>query len=75
MGSVVLLKGMLQGMGREAACDLLVWKASASAAAALVRVQVLDAPSDLPDGSYSLTVEGRIFQAARARSQWMVQLA
>lgn len=73
MSSVVLLRGQLIGMGREVACDLLAWRASAVPEAPFVRVQVLDAPSDLPDGPYSVTVEGRTFSIRKVRNQWPVQ--
>jgi hypothetical protein len=59
MRSVVRLRGWLRGMERESPCVLLAWKDTLRSEESLgafryvySRLQVLDAPPDLPDGQY-----------------------
>jgi hypothetical protein len=80
VGSIVLLPGHLQGMGREAACEVLARKAAdfSSAKSAFPEpdykdCSVIGAPADLPDGEYRVTFEGHFFLANRQRGLWLSQ--
>lgn len=78
-GSVVLLHGVLRGMGREAACDILARRTTiepfpaqfANRACLYEECSVLTAPSDLPDGDYLAFFDGHSLVATRARGIWI----
>jgi hypothetical protein len=68
--AVVMLKGMLYGAGREAECDLLAWHAPVGSILTYSQMCVIDAPLDLPDGSYTLVVESRVYSTEKRRGWW-----
>lgn len=73
MSPVVLVRGTLEGTGRESACDVLVWKADSGRRPIFTQFRVIDAPADLPDGRYLLVLEGRVFSTAKENGQWQMQ--
>lgn len=73
--AVVMLKGMLYGASREEGCNLLAWRAPAGSIFAYSQMRVIEAPLDLPDGSYTLVVESRVYSTEKQQGWWqMVQL-
>ncbi|HTV14377.1 MAG TPA: hypothetical protein VME68_06660 [Acidobacteriaceae bacterium] len=56
MRSIVLMDGVLRGMGREAHCEMIVFKDTDpdTRQPTYSRWSVLDAPRDLPDGLYTV---------------------
>ena len=60
MRFAVLIKGILKGMGREAACELLATKNVVAEASRPVysHCAVIEAPTDLPDGEYEVYFAG-----------------
>lgn len=78
MRSVVRLRGWLRGMDRESACVLLAWKETLHSENGLgafqyvySRVQVLDAPSDLPDGDYQIAFGSQRLPVTRRHGLWL----
>ncbi|HTX42106.1 MAG TPA: hypothetical protein VMD25_09790 [Acidobacteriaceae bacterium] len=65
-------------MDRESACVLLAWKEtvrSENGTGAFQhvysRIQVLDAPADLPDGEYQVAFGHQQLQVTRRRGLWL----
>jgi hypothetical protein len=73
MRSVVLIRGLLKGMGREAPCDLLAMKDAASETGPVFysRCCVIDAPHELPDGVYVVTFSGHVVAARKEGGLWL----
>ena len=78
MGMIVLVRGSLQGMGREVECEVVAMKRTIINPPR-VRPQikevysdcgVVDAPSDLPDGNYTVRVGNQFFNAKLQRGLW-----
>jgi hypothetical protein len=69
----VLLEGNIKGMGYESSCllqvdmvtlpSLNVWE--------YVMCNVLQAPQELPDGSYEARFEGRVMQLKKLNGEWL----
>jgi hypothetical protein len=78
MGTVVLLRGMLRGMGREAECEIVAMRRANSqrgpmrpnTALTYMDFDVLNAPDDLPEGEYTLDVGGQILNVRKRRGLW-----
>jgi hypothetical protein len=68
--SVVLFKGVLLDTGRE--CEVLAWK-DAIGGPTYSQCRVIDAPSDLPDGDYTLRFDGRIVPARKRSGYWLME--
>lgn len=77
MGSVVLLRALLRGMGREVECELMARKSTAGVVAQGSSVvnyldcRILTAPSDLPDGEYAIHIGSQVIPVLRRRGQWL----
>lgn len=78
MRSVVRLKGLLRGMNRESSCVLLAWKDTLRSEEKLGAfryvysdLQVLDAPTDLPDGEYEATFGDQAVGAIKSSGLWV----
>ena len=73
MRSVVLIRGLLKGMGREVPCDMLALKDATSETGLAVysKCCVIDAPMDLPDGIYAVTFSGQVAAARREGGLWL----
>lgn len=77
MGSVVLLRALLKGMGREVECELTARRistgivAQASSVVTYSDCRILTAPSDLPDGEYSIYLGSQVIPVLRRRGQWL----
>jgi hypothetical protein len=76
--SMVLMRGVLHGAGRKADCELLLRKellpgpVQGAVQYRYTQWTVLHAPSDLPDGEYTIaTADGFHFPATRARGLWL----
>jgi predicted outer membrane repeat protein len=77
MRSVVLIRGLLKGMGREAPCDMLAMKDSAAESGSAVYSQccVIDAPLELLDGVYAVTFNGYVVAARKEGGLWLPEKA
>ncbi len=77
MRSVVLIRGLLKGMGREAPCDMLAMKDAASETGPVFysRCCVIDAPHGLPDGVYVVTFSGHVVAARKEGGLWLPECA
>ena len=77
MGSVVLLRAPLKGMGREVECELIARRlstgivAQASSITTYSDCKILTAPSDLPDGEYAIHLGSQVIPVLRHRGQWL----
>lgn len=76
--SMVLARGILRGMGREAPCELLLRKQplgldrNGMRAYRYTEWTILHAPLDLPDGEYTATTEdGFSFPNTRMQGLWL----
>ena len=76
--SIVLLRGSLHGMEREAECEVLARKLgftwsveSGKSVAVYTDCSVITAPSDLPDGEYCVNFDGHIVAVTRQRGHWL----
>jgi hypothetical protein len=74
MRFAVLSKGMLRGMGREVACELLATKTVLAEASQAVysHCAIIEAPSDLPDGDYEVEFAGEVAVTSLRSGSWMV---
>jgi hypothetical protein len=74
MRFAVLSKGVLRGMGREAACELLATKTVLPEASRAVysHCAIIEAPSDLPDGDYEVEFAGEVAVTSLREGYWMV---
>lgn len=79
MGMIVLVRGSLEGMGREAECEVVAMKRTIIDEQRLrphisevySDCGVLNAPSDLPDGEYTVRVGDQVFSTRRRRGLWL----
>jgi hypothetical protein len=75
MGTVVLLRAILKGMGREVECEVIAWRSSADAAntplSKYSSCSVLNAPADLPDGEYTIHLDSQDIPTLRRRGLWL----
>lgn len=73
MRSVVMIHGWLQGMEREAPCEMLAMKEAESEKGPVTfsRCSVIDAPMDLPDGDYKVSFNGCVVSARKDGGLWM----
>lgn len=67
------MSGVLKGMGREALCELLVWKATVANVPIYSQCRVVTAPLDLPDGEYALLFDGRSVPAIKQGGWWAME--
>lgn len=70
----VLLPGRLKGMGREAECELMAKRSSSRGAEAFTYSEpvVIQAPTDLPEGSYTLHFENFSTPVLHTGVLWLV---
>ena len=73
MGSVVLLPGIITGLGRNADCEVLAWKAADRPADAFSQFKIVTAPRHLPDGSYTVTFNGQAFSTTKEQGWWTME--
>jgi hypothetical protein len=73
MRSVVLIRGLLKGMQREAPCEMLAILETQrdTGQAVYSRCSVIDAPMDLPDGDYTVAFDGYIVAARKEAGLWI----
>jgi hypothetical protein len=77
VGTVVLLRAILKGMGREVECEVIAWRSPADAAntasslSKCSRYSVLNVPSDLPDGEYTIHLDSQVIPTLRRRGLWL----
>ena len=73
MRSVVMIRGMLRGMEREAPCEMLAMKEAESGKGPVIfsRCSVIDAPIDIPDGDYVVSFNGCVVSARKEAGLWI----
>ncbi len=73
MRSVVLIHGLLSGMGYEQPCEMLAMKESVSGTPRVIftHCSVIDAPQELPDGSYTVRFNDYVVSAKKEGGLWM----
>jgi hypothetical protein len=77
MGTVVLLRAILKGMGREVECEVIARKSFSGTretvppAAKYSNCSILTAPPDLPDGEYVIHLDSSVFPALRRSGLWL----
>lgn len=79
MGMIVLVRGYLRGMGREADCEVVAMKRTIEHMRKSRRhfeeiyseFGVIDAPPDLPDGDYTVQIGKHVFTTTRRRGLWL----
>lgn len=79
LGSVVLLHGSVQGMGRQAKCEVLARRIVTSGAGeavtgrsyAYIDCSVIGAPYELPDGEYVAGFEDYTLKVTHLRGVWL----
>ena len=74
MRFAVLAKGVLRGMGREAACELLATKTVVPEASRPIysHCAIISAPTDLPNGDYEVEFAGEVAVTSLHEGNWMV---
>jgi hypothetical protein len=74
MRSVVLVRGILRGMGRESRCEMLAIKDKhpETSECSYSRCSVIEALADLPDGEYTVSFENRTATVVRQGGLWLV---
>lgn len=68
-----MLSGPLRGMGREAECTVSAVKVSLPGTNLYeyTKLGIHNAPADLPDGPYAVTIEGRTVLVQRRQGAWI----
>lgn len=69
---IIILQGMLYGKNREVPCEVLAWRRGADSKLPYSQLRVADAPNDLPDGDYTLRIDGMTVSTKRKDGSWMV---
>lgn len=74
MRFAVLINGILRGMGRQAACELLATKnvSPEIARPEYSHCAIIEAPIDLPDGDYEVEFDGEVAVTRRQDGVWTV---
>ena len=71
-GSVVLIRAVLKGMGREVECDVIARKSeTVSSLRTYSDCTVLTTPPDLPDGEYVIHVDSQVIPVLRRKGHWL----
>jgi hypothetical protein len=68
----VRVRGVLRGMNREADCVLVAWKESSESGRVYTRCRIIDEPSDLPDGTYTVIFAGQSVTTRKWWGEWML---
>jgi hypothetical protein len=77
MGTVVLLRAILKGMGHEVECDVIARRLApdprerVSLTSKYSDCSVLTAPTDLPDGEYTVHMDSGAFTAFKRSGHWL----
>ena len=73
MRSVVLIHGVLRGMGQESACEMLALQETHPETRKPVysRCSVINAPSGLPDGEYTVAFDVVVVAVHRQGGLWL----
>lgn len=74
MRFAVLMKGILRGMGREAACELLATKTVVPEASSPVysHCAIIESPTDFPDGDYEVEFSSEVAIVRLQQGSWLV---
>lgn len=80
-GAIALVRGLLRGMGREAACELLARKRPlpgvdqfGTRRYEFTQFSIVQAPADFPDGDYTVTTDdGQELPVSKFRGLWIIQ--
>jgi hypothetical protein len=74
MRFAVLMKGVLRGMGREAACELLATKTVVPETTQPIysHCAIIEAPHNLPDGEYEVEFSGEVAVTRLHEGCWQV---
>ncbi|HUB19743.1 MAG TPA: hypothetical protein VL990_13970 [Acidobacteriaceae bacterium] len=59
-------------MDREAACELITWKEQATSGRVYTRCRIVEEPSDLPEGPYTLSFAGHAIPTRKFDGCWML---
>ena len=75
MRSIVLIHGVLRGVGREAPCEMIVFKDTDPGARqpTYSRWSVLEAPPNLPDGFYTALCDDQEVPVRREGGLWLAE--
>lgn len=75
MRSIVLIDGVLRGMGREASCEMIVFKDTDpdTRHSTYSRWSVLEAPLSLPDGFYTAWCDGLRVPVRHEGGLWLAE--
>jgi hypothetical protein len=68
---VVMLKGMLYAGNSESECEVLAWR-SGESSERYSQLRVIDAPLNLPDGTYSLVVNSTVYSTEKLQGWWQM---
>jgi len=69
---IVILSAELKGMGRETPCTVSAVKVTLPEyrITGFVRCNIVEAPDDLPDGDYIVSLDGRALRVQRQHGEW-----
>lgn len=79
MGMIVLVRGVLRGMGHEVECDLVAMRRLVPSQSKFQRKPgqvytdfgVIEAPDDLPDGHYTVSLGQQVLTTRKQRGLWL----
>jgi hypothetical protein len=79
MGMIVLVRGVLRGMGQEVECDLIAMRRFVPSQSKFRRKPdhvytdfgVIEAPDDLPDGQYTVSLGKQVLTTQKQRGLWL----
>jgi hypothetical protein len=72
MVNVIVLRGVLHRSGCDVECEILAWKGSPGSKHAYSQMRVVEAPDDLPDGEYTLEIDGVSISTKRKGGSWLM---
>lgn len=71
MTLALIVQGELEGMGHSIRCEVMTWK---GAGQTYSRFRVIEASPNLPDGRYTLTLNGRAYPTQKHNGRWAMEV-
>jgi hypothetical protein len=74
MPKAAIVRGELDGMGHSVRCEVLAWESAGHSDTSYSRFRVIEAPHYLPDGRYTLTVNGHSYPTQKQNGWWAMEV-
>jgi hypothetical protein len=74
MAKATIVRGELDGMGHSVRCEVLTWEGAGRPSLTYSKFRVIEAPLHLPDGRYTLTLNGRSYKTDKQNGWWAMEV-